>query len=227
MTGDEIISALEHCSSDEVGLCHICPLDGECNGDITVLLKYALDLINRQKAEIDELKLICDKEKADRLYLVQANEALIAGQKTLQKALAEKNEEFENQSQNFKVLVSDHRTLQQSFDNLKCLYESEKAKVEKAKEKSIYFAKELQTAKKEIERLSDQNHKCIYLSDDETTECCVDGPCPKFKTESKIKTEAIKECLEWVLSLFPEDKNFTTISRFTVNRKLKEMVGEK
>lgn len=47
MTDKEIIKALEHCSSDEVGLCHICPLDGECNGDITILLKYALDLINR------------------------------------------------------------------------------------------------------------------------------------------------------------------------------------
>lgn len=41
-----------------------------------------------------------------------------------------------------------------------------------------------------------------------------------------VKAEAIKKCLNWVLSLFPEDKNFTTISRFTVNRKLKEMVGE-
>lgn len=61
MTDAEIIKALEHCSSDEVGLCHICPLDGECNGDIKILLKYALDLINRQKAEIDELteKLEC------------------------------------------------------------------------------------------------------------------------------------------------------------------------
>lgn len=42
----------------------------------------------------------------------------------------------------------------------------------------------------------------------------------------KAKTEAVKECLEWVLSLFPEDKNFTTISRFTINQKLKEVVGE-
>ena len=41
-----------------------------------------------------------------------------------------------------------------------------------------------------------------------------------------IRAEAIKECLNWVLSLFPEDKNFTTISRFTVNQKIKEMVGE-
>jgi myo-inositol-hexaphosphate 3-phosphohydrolase len=40
------------------------------------------------------------------------------------------------------------------------------------------------------------------------------------------KSEAVKECLEWALSLFPEDKNFTTISRFTINQKLKEMVGD-
>ena len=46
------------------------------------------------------------------------------------------------------------------------------------------------------------------------------------KMYSEIKAEAIKECLEWVLSLLPEDKNFTTISRFTVKQKLKEMVGD-
>ena len=64
-----------------------------------------------------------------------------------------KQAEVEKQSQNFKELVSDYRVLQQSFDNLKGLYEDEKSKVEKAKERCIYFAKELQTAKAEIERL--------------------------------------------------------------------------
>lgn len=84
----------------------------------------------------------------DFINRLQADkEALIAGQETLQKALAEKNEEFENQSQNFKVLVSDHRCLQQSFDHLKGLYEAEKARGEMAKKKCIGFAKELQTAK--------------------------------------------------------------------------------
>lgn len=81
MTDKQIIKALEHCSSDEVGLCHICPLDGECNGDITILLKYALDLINRQKAEIERL--------------TEMHNAIIAGQETLQKALAERNAEIE------------------------------------------------------------------------------------------------------------------------------------
>lgn len=43
------------------------------------------------------------------------------------------------------------------------------------------------------------------------------------KLYSEIKIEAYKEFAEFVLSLFPRDKNFTTISRFTVNQKLKEL----
>lgn len=66
----------------------------------------------------------------------------------------ELNEEIEKQSQNIKVLVSDHRTLQQSFDNLKSLYEAEKAKVEKAKEKCIYFANEVHKARAETDRMT-------------------------------------------------------------------------
>lgn len=164
----------------------------------------------------------------EQIKCLQADkEALIAGQETLQKALAEKTEESENQSQNFKVLVSGHRTLQQSFDNLKCLYESEKAKVEKAKEKSIYFAKELQTAKEEIERLSDRNHKCIYLSDDETTEYCVDGPCPKFKTEAQIKSEATKELLDKIeKQAIPNEDDVYWVELDDIYNLVKEMVGE-
>lgn len=45
----------------------------------------------------------------------------------------------------------------------------------------------------EVERLSDRNHKCIYLSDDETTEFCVDGACPEFETKAMIKTKAYRE----------------------------------
>ncbi len=50
--------------------------------------------------------------------------------------------------------------------------------------------------KAEIERLADRSHKCIYLSDEESMEYCVDGPCPHYKTEAKIKAEAIKEFAE-------------------------------
>lgn len=44
--------------------------------------------------------------------------------------------------------------------------------------------------------------------------------------DNKIKAEAVKEFAERILNLFPADKNFTTISRFTIRQILKEMVGE-
>lgn len=44
--------------------------------------------------------------------------------------------------------------------------------------------------------------------------------------KSVVETEAIKEFAEYVLSLFPEDKKFTVISRGSIKRKAKEMVGE-
>ena len=143
-------------------------------------------------------------------------------------------QEVENQSQNFNVLVSDHRCLQQSFENLKELYEAEKRKVEKTKEKRIQLAKELQTAKKEIERLSDRSHKCIYLSDDETTEYCVDGPCPKFKTEEQIKVEAFEEFAKRLKSEYINDKRYDRPNAHTllvclfgkIDSILKEKVGE-
>ena len=47
-----------------------------------------------------------------------------------------------------------------------------------------------------IKRLT--SGKCVYLSDDETTEYCVEGPCPNYKTEAEIKAEAYKECIEKV-----------------------------
>lgn len=39
-----------------------------------------------------------------------------------------------------------------------------------------------------------------------------------------IKNNAVKEFGEFVLSLFPSDGNFTTINRFTIKQKMKEMI---
>lgn len=47
-----------------------------------------------------------------------------------------------------------------------------------------------------------------------------------IKTYAECATVLVKEFAERVLDLFPADKNFTTISRFTVRQILKEMVGE-
>ena len=57
LTDNEIIKALECCASDNINSCDDCPFYKQCEND-EQLSKYALDLINRQKAEIERL----DKE---------------------------------------------------------------------------------------------------------------------------------------------------------------------
>ena len=97
MTDKEIIKALECCASESIEVCQVCPyMVDTIYCEQMKLRADALDLINRRKAEIEELKLICDKERADRLYLSQQNKAIIAGQETLQKALAEKDREIDD-----------------------------------------------------------------------------------------------------------------------------------
>lgn len=84
MTDNEIIKTLGYCKN---GICTHCPRFGidvakncTCYGD---LMYDALDLINRLEAD---------------------KEALIAGQETLQKALAEKNAEIEELTGNLKFV---------------------------------------------------------------------------------------------------------------------------
>lgn len=109
-------------------------------------------LSETDKKCIEEVFGKFEQQKTEIEALTEKLNGAIAGQETLQKALAEKDEEFENQSQNFKVLISDHMTLQHDFDNLKGLYEAEKAKVEKAKEKSTIGTKAVILAKKHISK---------------------------------------------------------------------------
>lgn len=157
MTSEMIISDLLTASKWLIANCDF------TNAKIATVCERTAKFVKHQQNELDSVKKKADEwhreaelNAAEIINLQADKESLIAGQETLQKALAEKIEESENQSQNFKVLISDHRTLQQSFDNLKGLYEAEKAKVEKAKEKSIYFAKELQTAKAELKETTEK-----------------------------------------------------------------------
>ena len=91
--------------------------------------------------------------------------------------------------------------------------------------------------KAEIERLT--SGKCVYLSDDEITEYCVEGPCPNYKTEAEIKAEAYKEFAEKVSKLicdntYPDfDKDGKAVNIWNakegykqIDNLLKEMVGD-
>lgn len=54
MTDEEIIKTLECCSDSENYQCNKCPLYADC--EKASIAKNALDLVNRQKAEIERLK---------------------------------------------------------------------------------------------------------------------------------------------------------------------------
>ena len=56
MTDNEIIKALECCMDKSIMSCQECPIRMECHNYETDIKKEALDLINRQKAEIEFLK---------------------------------------------------------------------------------------------------------------------------------------------------------------------------
>lgn len=79
----------------------------------------------------------------------------------------------------------------------------------------------------EIGRLADRNHKCIYLSDDETTNYCVDGPCPKFKTEAQIRAETAKEFAEQVIDLIYEADDINPVTEWKIRNLLKAFTEEK
>ena len=66
MTDNEIIKALENCANDEIIFCGgiDCPLHGICAKDTNALEKYALDLINRLKADnkkLENIERLADK----------------------------------------------------------------------------------------------------------------------------------------------------------------------
>lgn len=69
MTDNEIIKALECCRSTS---CYDCPYNDE-NLCIDALLQYALDLINRQKAENERLKDKNAKLRLEMSYMKSPN----------------------------------------------------------------------------------------------------------------------------------------------------------
>ena len=74
MTDNEIIKAVGLCNGIESGRCDECSYRNTKDGDcVEILAKDTIDLINRQKAEIERLRETLD--------------ATIAGQETLQKNL--------------------------------------------------------------------------------------------------------------------------------------------
>lgn len=84
MTDNEIIKALEYCES-QLDCCN-CKCLGYCPQDINELNGLALDLINRQKAEIERLCSVVDK--TDAAYFQKVNEVDKAKAEAIKEALS-------------------------------------------------------------------------------------------------------------------------------------------
>lgn len=97
MTDSEIIKALEYCNADR-NECDKCALQEECESNpfYSTIAKYALDLIKRQKTEIERLKSM-NQAKLDCIHNLQReNEILSRNADTaFQDGLNEKRDLFE------------------------------------------------------------------------------------------------------------------------------------
>ncbi len=147
MTDNEIIKALECCFANTD--CTGCPGRWNPHG-VDCLLSagvQALDLIKRQKAEIERLEYTLlgvmhsvDKWlEGEELEQDEVNRAITMREKTLQIV--------EEKQAKIAELQSEIKILKDSNINLQELYQNQKEKVAKAKQKVIDIAKALQAAR--------------------------------------------------------------------------------
>lgn len=136
-----------------------------------------------------------------------------------------KNEALQMDNQQ---LQSDIINENQNYDHIKGLWEVEKEKVEKAKQKVINVCKELQTAKAEIERLEKEHNNGFEkwkILDERTKE-----RYEELYQEAKgvVRTEAIKEFAERLKLRFSSTLSYSggAIAR-AVDKLVKEMTEQK
>ena len=71
MNDNEIIKALEWCTGEK-GCFDGCPFRAECCEDLDALEKACLDLIKRQKAEIESLKDALREQQAETQNIIRS-----------------------------------------------------------------------------------------------------------------------------------------------------------
>jgi len=154
ITDEQIFKALECCAKEEDGNCAIrgCPLHKHCEKDIHTLEKSALDLIKRQEAEIENLKMQfsyldneCSRLEKETEEQMAEIERLNANYEKLQlkyenavndnKFLKRKNKKAESEA----IKEFAERVQEEIADSLHSTY---KARGEKAQEIPIYTESE-------------------------------------------------------------------------------------
>lgn len=95
MTDNEIIKALERCSTTMAGECKECPLYKQVDNCTSKLTKDALDLINRQKAEIERLEQVVSiKQKNKRTIKSEAIKEFIQKHREMMMAFCDDDDQI-------------------------------------------------------------------------------------------------------------------------------------
>ena len=158
------------CTNGYKNACSECPIDkveGEwCE---TTLVRYALDLINRQE----------DKCKAYKHYYDECLKDL----KNANAEIKKLQDEYRWLDQESDVLVADVENLNRMCDEVNAENESLKEKNSNLTSDLSSLQKDLTSAKAEVERLKAEVKYSDYL---------------EYETTNQIKAEAYKECIEKV-----------------------------
>ena len=102
MTDEQIVEALKYCSKGET-ICFMCPLYNKTDHCVDMLAKNALDLINRQQAEIERLEKI---RKADNNLITSLNKCYETAKAEAYKEFTEKLKEkcYEDFQETYEML---------------------------------------------------------------------------------------------------------------------------
>lgn len=145
-TDEQIKKALKLCIHWKKGNCKKCAIGDKCLTQRKPLLKAALDLINRQEAEIERLK---EYEEIRPVGCPNCSGGNFSNSKFCSHCGTQLQGKKKDKDREIAEYKSEIVILKDSNKNLQELYYTEREKVKKAKQKVINIAKALQSAKSE------------------------------------------------------------------------------
>lgn len=214
LTDEEIIRRLERCVKR-----------GNRNYDTDIVL----DLINRQKAEIERLK----KELTEYKLRLKMSECTV--DETKSEAIKEFAEELEYFVLNEDIEVVEPKCKDyESYINGANQFRHQIKNGINNRVKEMTEVETNQRKEDEGKWKDEECPKCVYEYDGETMEHCAQGACPNFKTVEQIKAEAYKEFVNRlknsnefynrIRAIGNVDKMDSVVN--CVDNLLKEMVGD-
>lgn len=213
LTDEEIVKALECCSSGQTGeACKKCPLRGICVCNSNAIEVYALDLIHRLQSEIETLK--SNKFASWKVKFFKAQEEI--------ERLTEENSQLESSAACERVVNRQMKAMLDNFHECDKLLRKENAELQKqVDELTDKLGKVLLGIKADEVLVAKGIEKAV---EEQIEDMCLD--CPYKLKFIEIEKQAVKDTAKEIyLWLREKDKRGMTVPFNTVLRQLKERFG--